>query len=150
VEFASIGAVENGCKSRLKIQIKQQTGKMGPKMVGITEIIAGLAFLIALAGLWLVSEASKKVEENNKRILETYIKPMKSSIKGAEDKVRKLTERLSLNEKNTDKTAANAMETLRALEALSKEFGKLSSDLGKVSGAVPNPASSPRPGAPAI
>jgi len=118
-------------------------------MVGITEIIAVLAFLIALAGLWLVSEATKKVEENNRRLVETYIKPMKTSVSRAEDKVKKLTERLAAGEKNAAQVAATGMETARAVEVLGKEIGKLSSDLDKLSGAAPSVAShAARPGAP--
>jgi|GEM_PF-3385035 len=48
-------------------------------MGGITTIIAAFALITALAALWMVTEAVKKIDNRTRRVVDSQLKGIKSS-----------------------------------------------------------------------
>ncbi|MCK5167036.1 MAG: hypothetical protein KAQ66_06940, partial [Rhodospirillaceae bacterium] len=66
--------------------------------MGIAEILAVLAFFVAMIALWLVSDVLKKIESQNEKFVNSHIKSIRAELSDYDDRLRKFTKAMKLME----------------------------------------------------
>jgi peptidoglycan hydrolase CwlO-like protein len=119
----------------------------------MTELMAVLAFFIALAALYLVSDVTKRVEAQNKQFAENYINSLKNSVTDCRRTIGTIGEELAALSKLVGEIAngqARAGERFtavdKAMEALKAQIGELDASIpSKYRVARPEKTASPKP-----
>ncbi|MCW8836397.1 MAG: hypothetical protein OQJ99_08535 [Rhodospirillales bacterium] len=93
----------------------------------MTIVISILSLFVALAAVWFSSEATRRMQEAQKRFAETYIKPLKHEMEGLDKKIDRIA--TSLNE--LAKKYGESSGELTALEAKIEIEAKNVAELGQ-------------------
>lgn len=95
--------------------------------MGIAEILAVLAFFVAMVALWLVSDVLKKIESQNEKFIGTHIKSIRADLNDYDDRLRKFTKAMKMIEDKIKSNENYALEqTTTTLENIKKLEKKLS------------------------
>ncbi len=97
--------------------------------MGIAEILAVLAFFVAMVALWLVSDVLKKIESQNEKFISTHIKSIRADLSDFDDRLRKFTKAMKLMEDKLKSNEDYALEQTTATQANLKKLEKKLSDL---------------------
>ena len=105
-----------------------EAGKIGTSgKIDVTIVISILSLFVALAAVWFSSEATRRMQEAQKRFAETYIKPLKHEMEGLDKKIDRIA--TSLNE--LAKKYGESSGELTALEAKIEIEAKNVAELGQ-------------------
>ncbi|MBF0251065.1 MAG: hypothetical protein HQL35_10595 [Alphaproteobacteria bacterium] len=125
--------------------------------MSISIIISVLAFGVAMVTLWLASDISKKIEQQNERFLRTHIKTLREDVAAIQNAVRdtvRVVKERSENHAGVERLAkdnAAQMESVRAkLAELDTRLSELDASIPKRYRAARPQGSQPNPGAPSI
>ena len=96
-------------------------------------VIGVFALVVALVGVWLATEAAKKVESKNEELVKIHISGVKKGLRESNKAIKGLSERLMILEKEIQ-VLNKAGE---AVPALKGEMEKLRSELSALDSSIP-------------
>jgi len=102
--------------------------------MGIAEILAVLAFFVAMVALWLVSDVLKKIEAQNEKFISAHIKSIRLDINELEDKALGMGRALKLVD---EKATTAGTETLQQITAFRETVGNLEKKLLELDQSIP-------------
>ncbi|MCK5546943.1 MAG: hypothetical protein KAI27_06180 [Rhodospirillaceae bacterium] len=97
--------------------------------MGIAEILAVLAFFVAMIALWLVSDVLKKIESQNEKFISTHIKVIRTDLSDFDDRLRNFTKAMKLMEDKLKSNEKYSHEQVAAMTGNIKNLEKKLSDL---------------------
>lgn len=96
-------------------------------MLGVTAIIAVLAFFAALGALWMVTEAVKKIDNRTRRVVDIQMKGIRGSFS-------ELAEIVQKNSKTQEAMINRMRDIVKSREAASLEIKDLKRQLEALEG----------------
>ncbi|MDH5488895.1 MAG: hypothetical protein OEX17_03090 [Rhodospirillaceae bacterium] len=102
--------------------------------MGIAEILAVLAFFVAMVALWLVSDVLKKVDAQNEKFISAHIRAIRADINEFDDKLQNFSKALKLLEEKIKSTDA---EILQQSGAAKETINKLEKKLLELDQSIP-------------
>ncbi|MDH5188340.1 MAG: hypothetical protein OEW37_05220 [Rhodospirillaceae bacterium] len=102
--------------------------------MGIAEILAVLAFLVAMVALWLVSDVLKKVEAQNEKFISAHIRSIRSDINEFDDKLHNMKKAIKIIDEKITVTDA---EILQQSGAAKETAAKLEKKLLELDQSIP-------------
>ena len=102
--------------------------------MGIAEILAVLAFFVAMVALWLVSDVLKKIEAQNEKFISAHIKNIRSDINELEDKALGMARALKLVD---EKMATSDSDSQQQLTVFREKVGNLEKKLLDLDRSIP-------------
>ena len=102
--------------------------------MGIAEILAVLAFFVAMIALWLVSDVLKKVESQNEKFVTAHIRSLRTELGEYDDRLRKFTKAMKLME---DRMSASEVAQQQQATAMGDNVKKLEKKLNDLDRSIP-------------
>lgn len=95
-------------------------------------LIAGLAFFIAMAALFLASDATRKAERQLQNFLVTYLTPIKESSDQNTEAVKELRSLIKTLEKEIEAIRNMQIETMKRVTQQDEEIRETHAELAKL------------------
>ena len=102
--------------------------------MGIAEILAVLAFCVAMVALWLVSDVLKKIESSNEKFIRSHIKSIRADLSNYDDRLRSFAKAAKSAE---DKMTASEAVTQQQVTAMVESFKSLEKKIDDLDQSIP-------------
>ena len=105
-------------------------------MEGIGIVIGALALFVALVALWVANDKTRRLEQQNRDLIETHIAGLTRKLGEGLEKVKKIEPAIIELEKRTAALAREMPDALERLEAQAQSLDRLRSHLDDLEDSV--------------